>query len=38
MNDQSQQQLAALLSEAGAAHGVYEEGELNGIYDQNRPA
>jgi hypothetical protein len=24
--------------ETGAAHGVYEEGELNGVYDQNWPA
>jgi ketosteroid isomerase-like protein len=38
MNDQSQQRIAALLSETGAAHGVYEEGELNGVYDQNWPA
>ena len=38
MNDQAQQQIAALLSETGAAHGVYEEGELNGVYDQNWPA
>ena len=38
MNDQAQQQIAALLSETGAAHGVYEEGELSGVYDQNWPA
>src|SRR3954470_13916204 len=38
MQEQSQQQIAALLSETGAAHGVYEEGELNGVYDQNWPA
>ena len=38
MQEQAQQQIAALLSETGAAHGVYEEGELNGVYDQNWPA
>jgi len=38
MKDQSEQRLAALLSETGAAHGVYEEGELNGVYDQSWPA
>jgi hypothetical protein len=26
--------VAALLARAGAAHGVYEEAELNGVYDQ----
>ena len=29
--------LAALLRETGAAHGVYEERELNGVYDQDWP-
>jgi hypothetical protein len=38
MQEQAQQQIAALLSETGAAHGAYEEGELNGVYDQNWPA
>ena len=38
MQEQAQQQIAALLSETGAAHGVYEEGTLNGVYDQNWPA
>jgi steroid delta-isomerase-like uncharacterized protein len=38
MYSQLQQQIAALLSETGAAHGVYEEGQLNGVYDQNWPA
>jgi steroid delta-isomerase-like uncharacterized protein len=38
MHSQPRQQIAALLSETGAAHGVYEEGELNGDYDQNWPA
>jgi hypothetical protein len=38
MMNRSQQQIAALLSETGAAHGAYEEGELNGVYDQNWPA
>jgi len=38
MQEQAQQRIAALLSETGAAHGVYEEGELNGVYDQNWPA
>lgn len=26
-----------LLGQAGAAHGVYEEGELGGVYDQQWP-
>jgi steroid delta-isomerase-like uncharacterized protein len=38
MQEHAQQQIVALLSEAGAAHGVYEEGELHGVYDQNWPA
>src|SRR6266540_5047880 len=38
MKEQTQQLIAALLSETGAAHGVYEAGELNGVYDQNWPA
>lgn len=29
--------VAALLSRAGAAHGVYEERELGGVYDQQWP-
>jgi hypothetical protein len=29
--------VAVLLSQAGSAHGVYEENELNGVYDQNWP-
>ena len=29
---------AALLVRAGAAHGVYEERELGGVYDQEWPA
>ena len=29
--------VATLLSQAGAAHGVYEENELNGVYDENWP-
>ena len=32
-----QQAVAALLVQAGSAHGVYEENELNGVYDQNWP-
>lgn len=35
-NDQIQT-IAALLREAGAAHGAYEARELNGVYDQNWP-
>lgn len=31
----SQNQIAALLSQTGPAHGEYEERELNGAYDQN---
>ena len=38
MNQDREQRIAALLSETGAAHGVYEERELNGVYDQNWPA
>ena len=33
----TQHAVAALLSQAGSAHGVYEENELNGVYDQNWP-
>jgi hypothetical protein len=33
----TQHAVAALLSQAGSAHGVYEENELNGVYDQNGP-
>lgn len=29
--------LEALLSEAEAAHGVYETAELNGVYDEHWP-
>ena len=29
--------VAALLGRAGAAHGVYEERELGGVYDQQWP-
>lgn len=28
------QEIASLLGKAGAAHGVFEERELNGVYDQ----
>jgi hypothetical protein len=37
MSEDREQRIAALLSETGAAHGVYEERELNGVYDQNWP-
>ena len=30
--------LAALLGQAGAAHGAYETAELGGVYDQQWPA
>jgi hypothetical protein len=33
----TQHAVAALLSQAGSTHGVYEENELNGVYDQNWP-
>jgi hypothetical protein len=40
-NTQAQQaqqaQIAALLSETGAAHGEYEERALGGAYDENWP-
>lgn len=29
------EQVETLLRQAGAAHGVYEENELNGVYDQD---
>jgi hypothetical protein len=29
--------VAALLAQAGAAHGAYEERDLGGVYDQNWP-
>lgn len=29
--------VAALLRQAGAAHGVYEERELGGVYDERWP-
>ena len=32
-----QHEIANLLSEAGAAHGAYEEAELKGVYDENWP-
>lgn len=31
------EQLTALLAQTGAAHGVYEESELNGVYDNGWP-
>jgi|GEM_PF-2357823 len=31
------QRVAELRGRAGAAHGVYEEGELGGVYDQQWP-
>ncbi len=31
-------EIANLLGEAGAAHGAYEERELNGVYDRIWPA
>lgn len=34
MEAQTIQQIENLLRQAGAAHGVYEENELNGVYDQ----
>ena len=30
--------IAALLGEAEAAHGIYERGELAGVYDEQWPA
>ncbi|HEU5102883.1 MAG TPA: hypothetical protein VFU22_27865 [Roseiflexaceae bacterium] len=33
----TQHAVAALLSQASSAHGVYETNELNGVYDQNWP-
>ena len=35
MSQDLRQRIAALLSETEAAHGRYEERELNGVYDQN---
>ena len=37
LRQDTQKAVAALLSQASAAHGVYEENELNGVYDQNWP-
>ena len=37
MSADKQQTIATLLARAGSAHGVYEEGELGGVYDQNWP-
>jgi hypothetical protein len=37
MQQDPQKAIAALLSQTGSAHGVYEERELNGVYDQNWP-
>jgi hypothetical protein len=37
MQTKTQHAVVALLSQAGSAHGVYEENELNGVYDQNWP-
>jgi hypothetical protein len=33
-----QRAIAALLGRAQAAHGVHEEKDLNGVYDQDWPA
>jgi hypothetical protein len=33
-----QRELASLLDKTQAAHGTYEERELNGVYDQDWPA
>jgi hypothetical protein len=33
-----QREIATLLDRAQVAHGAYEEGELNGVYDQDWPA
>ena len=37
MHEETQKTIAALLRNTGAAHGAYEERELNGVYDQNWP-
>lgn len=37
MTHTNQAAIAALLRQAGAAHGEYEERELNGVYDQHWP-
>jgi hypothetical protein len=37
MTHEIQSAVASLLREASAAHGVYEENELNGVYDRNWP-
>jgi hypothetical protein len=38
MQPTTKDQIAALLSETGAAHGEYEERALGGAYDENWPA
>ncbi len=37
MQAETQQMIAALPRDTGAAHGAYEERELNGVYDQHWP-
>ncbi|HBY97395.1 MAG: hypothetical protein M5U01_01160 [Ardenticatenaceae bacterium] len=37
MGHETNRRVAALLSEAGAAHEVYQTRELHGVYDQDWP-
>lgn len=37
MQELDEAAVAGLLGRAGAAHDVYEEGELGGVYDQQWP-
>jgi hypothetical protein len=34
---ETERAVAALLAQAGSAHGAYEERDLGGVYDQNWP-
>jgi hypothetical protein len=38
MPESKQREIASLLDKTQAAHGAYEERELNGVYDQIWPA
>jgi hypothetical protein len=38
MPETEQREIANLLDKTQAAHGAYEEHELNGVYDQDWPA
>lgn len=37
MNDERMEAIEALLVQAGEAHGIFEQTELKGVYDQDWP-